>query len=457
MAFSQAMVDKRVTLNTKKENNSNWSKVVSWRQDNPEYAHDPRLTRFARLPEAICCYVGQLMLPDDAGNSPSMNVANKARAGISEFYKYNNDGYGTSSWCVKDGQGYGNPMTSPVVLGCFKGLQKEKKATQVTRRAAPMTKPMPKTLYAFLDHSNDTSKSFNLKDFSLAKSTTSQQDPNVRLEYHEYTFHDRKTESGNDRTYRLHHCQELWDSDICAKHHFDTWIEHVETAMKHNFNEDLVFPQIPLSRKYSNLSASVFNWGHAMSEGSVINILNEVIATMLRDIDFCSTAHGAVLKCFENVYITTHTFRRGFAQWMFLHEDKDKRWSLKMLKWWGGWSEQDKCDVIMKYLLDSIYVAEEEVLADATSPDRKHLAGCPTTWIYSTHEQLSELVELVAPNEDGEQLAMANCCTLGKAQYAIAEFLGIRMQDIDNTKYEEIVTAHEAVMMLYGLQSLLFW
>ncbi|ETV74547.1 hypothetical protein H257_11065 [Aphanomyces astaci] len=151
MAFSQAMVGKRVTLNTKKENNSNW-----------KYAHDPRLTRFARLPEAICCYVGQLMLPDDAGNSPSMNVANKARAGISEFYKYNNDGYGTSSWCVKDGQGYGNPMTSPVVLGCFKGLQKEKKATHVTRRAPPMTKPMLKTLYAFLDRSNDTSKSFTL-------------------------------------------------------------------------------------------------------------------------------------------------------------------------------------------------------------------------------------------------------------------------------------------------------
>ncbi|RHY86413.1 hypothetical protein DYB35_010375 [Aphanomyces astaci] len=464
MAFSQAMVDKRVTLNTKKENNSNWSKFVSWCQDNPEYAHDPRLTRFARLPEAIFCYVGQLMLPDDAGNSPSMNVAKKARAGISEFYKYNNDGYGTSSWCVKDGQGYGNPMTSPVVLGCFKGLQKEKKATHVTRRAAPMTKPMLKTLYAFLDRSNDTSKSFTLW-FKAVTSLSCQQDPNVRLEYHEYTFHDRKTESGNDRTYRLHNCQALWDRDICAKHHFDTCIEHVETAMKHSFNEDLVFPQIQLSRKYSNLSASVFNWGHAMSEGSVINILNEVIATMLRDVDFCSTAHSA-------------------------------------------------CDVIMKYLLDSIYVAEEGVLADAMSLDRKHLAGCSTTWVYSTHEQLSELV---APNEDGEQLAMANvyksylegmegrvmvriddiearlvarvapratslftlnhalilrvaqmpwldllstiqcwnlvsrpCCTLGKALYAIREFIGVLMQDIDNTNYKEIVTSHEAVMMLYG-------
>ncbi|RHY77307.1 hypothetical protein DYB34_012648 [Aphanomyces astaci] len=45
---------------------------------------------------------------------------------------------------------------------------------------------------------------------------------------------------------------------------------------------------------------------------------------------------------------------------------------------------------------------------------------------------------------------VSKCCTLGKALYAIAEFLGVRMQDIDNTKYEEIVTAHEAVMMLYG-------
>ncbi|RHY47259.1 hypothetical protein DYB30_006090 [Aphanomyces astaci] len=159
---------------------------------------------------------------------------------------------------------------------------------------------MLKTLYAFLDHSNDISKSFNLwfkavtslswyacarmsevlglcgKDFSFAKSTTSQQDPDVRLEYHEYTFHDRKPESGNDRTYRLHYCQELRERDICAKHHFDKSTEHVETAMKHSFDEDLVFPQMfpqmTLLRKYSHLSASVFNC-HAMSEGYVIMML----------------------------------------------------------------------------------------------------------------------------------------------------------------------------------------
>ncbi|RHY81266.1 hypothetical protein DYB37_012392 [Aphanomyces astaci] len=44
----------------------------------------------------------------------------------------------------------------------------------------------------------------------------------------------------------------------------------------------------------------------------------------------------------------------------------------------------------------------------------------------------------------------SKCCTLGKALYAIREFIGVLMQDIDNTNYKEIVTSHEAVMMLYG-------
>ncbi|RHY09572.1 hypothetical protein DYB25_009034 [Aphanomyces astaci] len=32
----------------------------------------------------------------------------------------------------------------------------------------------------------------------------------------------------------------------------------------------------------------------------------------------------------------------------------------------------------------------------------------------------------------------SKCCTLGKALYAIAEFIGVLMQDIDNTNYKEI-------------------
>jgi hypothetical protein len=34
---------------------------------------------------------------------------------------------------------------------------------------------------------------------------------------------------------------------------------------------------------------------------------------------------------------TTHCFRRGGAQWCFMWRP-DRKWSLKAVKWWGGWA-----------------------------------------------------------------------------------------------------------------------
>ncbi|KAF9915729.1 hypothetical protein FBU30_001763 [Linnemannia zychae] len=49
---------------------------------------------------------------------------------------------------------------------------------------------------------------------------------------------------------------------------------------------------------------------------------------------------------------STHCFRRGGAQhWCMFAED---RWSLKAIKWWGGWSEDYQEGTIMRYLLDEI-------------------------------------------------------------------------------------------------------
>jgi hypothetical protein len=77
-----------------------------------------------------------------------------------------------------------------------------------------------------------------------------------------------------------------------------------------------------------------------------------------------------------------------------------------MLKWWGGWSEREGCDVIMKYLLDSVYNVEDEILADAMAPDRaRNMNGCPTTWLTSTHEQLKELVPTEEERQHGFTMA----------------------------------------------------
>ena len=35
---------------------------------------------------------------------------------------------------------------------------------------------------------------------------------------------------------------------------------------------------------------------------------------------------------------TTHCFRRGGAQYRFMFAPVGKRWSLRTVRWWGGWA-----------------------------------------------------------------------------------------------------------------------
>ena len=91
-------------------------------------------------------------------------------------------------------------------------------------------------------------------------------------------------------------------------------------------------------------------------------------------------------KWFKNRWLTTHTLRRGGAQHRFFFAKAKYRWSLKMIKYWSGWSEKDGNDVIMKYLLDESYNADEDLMADALAPDRLNIMeGCTTQWSTTTH------------------------------------------------------------------------
>ena len=39
------------------------------------------------------------------------------------------------------------------------------------------------------------------------------------------------------------------------------------------------------------------------------------------------------------VQYTTHSFRRGGAQYRFMWCAEGQRWSLSKIRWWGGWTE----------------------------------------------------------------------------------------------------------------------
>lgn len=83
---------------------------------------------------------------------------------------------------------------------------------------------------------------------------------------------------------------------------------------------------------------------------------------------------------------TTHCFRRGGAQYRFMWAKR--KWSLKAVKWWGGWSSSEnvsssclflrltllinsnnKVGTIMRYLLDEL-MAYEEGFTDMLMADR---------------------------------------------------------------------------------------
>jgi hypothetical protein len=86
-------------------------------------------------------------------------------------------------------------------------------------------------------------------------------------------------------------------------------------------------------------------------------------------LDFFST--GAGLLEGRSGKFTTHCFRRGGAQWCFMWR-QDRKWSLKAVKWWGGWAPTENVSnrpsyidvstevylkqvgTLMRYLLDEV-------------------------------------------------------------------------------------------------------
>ncbi|KAL0960983.1 hypothetical protein HGRIS_005980 [Hohenbuehelia grisea] len=57
---------------------------------------------------------------------------------------------------------------------------------------------------------------------------------------------------------------------------------------------------------------------------------------------------------------STHCFRRGGAQYQFMFAPVGQRWTLKRVRWWGGWAEGEHRDTLLRYLLDELHSYEED-------------------------------------------------------------------------------------------------
>ncbi|KAH7908328.1 hypothetical protein BJ138DRAFT_371218 [Hygrophoropsis aurantiaca] len=83
------------------------------------------------------------------------------------------------------------------------------------------------------------------------------------------------------------------------------------------------------------------------------------------------TVQKALAKVSEDAglskHYSSHCLRRGGAQYRFMEAPLGERWSLSIVRWWGGWAESESVDTLIRYLLDEL-TKYEKGHSDALCP-----------------------------------------------------------------------------------------
>ena len=96
--------------------------------------------------------------------------------------------------------------------------------------------------------------------------------------------------------------------------HLLRWKAFLETIIGRKLGpDDYLFPHIGVN--------GVIRTDRQMSYDSLLAVLT----------DFCEWS-GTQKR------YTTHSFRRGGAQYRFMYAPIGQRWSLNRIRWWGGWA-----------------------------------------------------------------------------------------------------------------------
>ncbi|KZP32823.1 hypothetical protein FIBSPDRAFT_1012805 [Athelia psychrophila] len=173
------------------------------------------------------------------------------------------------------------------------------------------------------------------------------------LPFHRIDLLNRKgwTRDGNDGDLRGHHYRIYEQKDtpeLDMFTHLPFWLTILERHVLHQElqPEDYIFP-------------------HISTNGIADPTRPLTIDTVQRWLTEFSYAAGLKVR------YTTHCFRRGGAQYRFMFAPIGKRWSLMVIRWWGGWSEGESNSTLMRYLLDELGKYEGDH-SDALCPIQNH-------------------------------------------------------------------------------------
>ncbi|KAG5220529.1 phosphate system positive regulatory protein [Salix suchowensis] len=146
--------------------------------------------------------------------------------------------------------------------------------------------------------------------------------------------------------------------------HFVNWIQYLEFQLQRPIDaSDYVFPAIASTGK--------LKFGEPLSRAGFESIMEQIV-------------DNSGIMIGRNGKFTTHCFRRGGAQYRFMWAEH--KWSLKAVKWWGGWSSGEEVNTIMRYLLDEL-TSYEEGFSDimmASRPSERHESFMATGTLQDT-------------------------------------------------------------------------
>lgn len=97
------------------------------------------------------------------------------------------------------------------------------------------------------------------------------------------------------------------------------WLTHLESeSQRPLLGDDYIFPAIA--------STGQLKFGEPTSRSGFETLMDDIVE------------RSGVMEGRSGKF-TTHCFRRGGAQYRFMWADR--KWSLKAVKWWGGWSSSE--------------------------------------------------------------------------------------------------------------------
>ncbi|KAH7477075.1 uncharacterized protein KRP23_7748 [Phytophthora ramorum] len=344
---------------------------------------DPHRERHHELPVVLVAYLQSI----SGSSSVSLQTAEKARSAVASYFSSHENGDGTdvNTWSVRENaegekQGYGNPARDTCVRQFMRGLKKKKTTEYVPAKAVPISLDMFAVLHAFLDSSagvdgfSEASRvwfkavssfafygmcrinevlTLKWKDISLRQFRESTIATDEVIEYGTYALFNRKTAVAEGRLYNLHKLSKD-ETAINAYMHLCNWVDYTTETKRHNWcDEDLVFPAlIGISKKVlktgdagTGCEKVTIGWGKKMSEQVFITMLNCIVRSLNTK---GGKVSGYVPKHWSNSWFTSHTFRRAGAQYRFMYAKPSRRWSLRMIKWWAGWSISESTETLVR-------------------------------------------------------------------------------------------------------------